>query len=111
MSIHTTVLAGATPVLTAAVTADDDATVVANDGLRLCGYSLVESNSSAAVFSGKIVNGATGAAAGEVVHFEGIALSSETVWFGDAGIACPLGISIDWLTGEFDITVYYKIVI
>lgn len=94
--------------LRADVTADVDAAVAANGTLRLMGYSVRENKATAAVAAFSIVNGATGAAAGKVVYVEKVADSSETQWFGPDGIACPLGISIDFESGEFDIAIYYK---
>lgn len=96
----------ATPTLHADVTSDVDAMIAADGALRLMGYSVRENKGTAAVCAFSIVNGATGAAAGKVVFVEKVADSSETQWFGPEGIACPLGISIDWEAGEFDIVLY-----
>lgn len=90
------------------ITADVDAAVAASNPLRLMGYSVRENKSVAAVYAGRIVNGATGAATGTIVFLEGAADTSDTVWFGDDGIACPLGLSIDWIAGEFDVALFYK---
>lgn len=95
--------------LNAAVTADVDAAVAADKGLVLLGYSIRESAGSAAVATAYIVNGATGAAAGKVVYVELAANASETVWFGEQGIACPLGLSIDHVAGTLDVALYYKV--
>jgi hypothetical protein len=93
--------------LNASVAADVDAAVAASAGLRLMGFSATESHATAAVTTFKIVNGATGAAAGKVIHVELAANTSETKWFGPNGIACPLGISIDWVAGLVDVTLHY----
>ena len=90
-----------------AVTADVNATVAASPGLRLMGYSVNESKGVAAVAAFSIVNGATGAAVGKIVHVELAADKSETVSFAPNGIACPLGLSIDWIAGEVDIVLHY----
>ncbi len=97
--------------LNAAVVADVDAAVAADPNLILLGYSVRESKSAEAVATIVIVNGATGAAAGKLVHIELAASTSETVWLGDRGIHCPLGLSIDWITGEVDISLYYKVLV
>lgn len=110
MSIHDQVLGGALSVTNAAVAADDNATVAANAGLRLLGFSAAESAGTPAVAEAKIVNGATGAAAGKVVDIGLVASDSKQAWFGPGGIACPLGISIDHVAGTLDITVHYIIV-
>lgn len=101
---------GALTVYNANVAADDDATVAADAGLRLLGVSISESAGTPAVCEGKVVNGATGTAAGKVVTFSLAASTSITQWFGPGGIACPLGISIDREAGTFDIAVHYIIV-
>lgn len=95
--------------LNAAVGADVDAAVAANEGLVLYGYSVRESDGTPAVAAANIVNGATGAAAGKVVYIELAANASETVWFGERGIECPLGLSVDWIVGTIDILLYYKL--
>jgi hypothetical protein len=110
MSIHTAVLGAASYVTAQAVVADNDATIAANTGLRLIGFSVAESAGTPAVCEGKVVNGATGAAAGKVVNFSLAASGSIGTWFGPEGIACPLGISIDRVAGTFDITVFYKVI-
>lgn len=97
----------ASPDANAAVTADVDAAVAASAGLRLVGWSIRESKSSAAVATGRITNGATGASGTVVANIELAADTSQTFWLGSGGIACPNGISVDWIAGEFDITLYY----
>lgn len=93
--------------LNAAVVADVDAAVAANDKLFLYGYSAKEGAGTPAIASFSIVNGATGAAAGKVVHVALLASTSETVIF-ERPIACPLGISVDWIAGDIDIILYHK---
>ena len=108
MTIGLQVLSAASVDVNAAVTADVDAAVAAATGLRLMGYSVRESKSAAAVATAAIVNGATGAGGTSVVHIELAANSSETVFFGDYGIDCSSGISVDWIAGEVDINLFYK---
>ena len=93
--------------LNLAIGADVDAAVAAVAGLRLLGYSVRESHGTAAIATLSIVNGATGAAAGKIVFIELAANKSETVWFGPQGIACPLGLSVDWVAGLADLTLHY----
>lgn len=90
----------------AAVGADQDAVFPASPNLRLFGWSVREVG--AAVATGKIKNAATGAAAAATAVGEiGLAAAGEKdVWLGPNGILCENGISIDWLTGSFDIEIY-----
>ena len=101
-------LAGALVDVNTGVGADVDAAVAAAPGLRLCGFSAKETAAAAATFV--IVNGATGAAGTPVVNVNLAASASQTVWFGDGGISCANGISIDWLTGAVNIALFYKVV-
>lgn len=91
----------------AALVADADAAVAASTNLRLLGYSCKESAAGAAVATFRIMHGATVAGGTEVATQELAANASETVWFGDDGIACANGISIDWIAGTVDVTLYY----
>jgi len=91
------------------VAADVNAAVAAVSELRLMGYSAKETAVIPAAASARIVHGATGAAGTAVVNINLTASESKTVWFGPSGIAMPNGISIDWITGQLDIDVYYKI--
>lgn len=109
MSIHDAVLQPAAATATLAIAADDDATIAATTGLRLVGYSVKETAGTPAVAEGFIVNGATGAAAGKVACIGLAASTSHTVDLG-AGIACPLGLSIDHISGTFDVVLYTIVV-
>jgi hypothetical protein len=93
----------------AGITADVDAVVAANAGLRLMGWSARESAGSPAVAAAKIVNGATGAAAGKVANIGLAASTSRGEWYGPEGIPCPLGLSIDHIAGTLDIILYYRV--
>jgi len=95
--------------INAAVTANVNAAVAAATGLRLIGYSARDGASAAA--KADIVNGSTGAAAGKVWRINVASGGSDHEWFGPDGIPCPLGISIDFLAGDLDIILHYKIVI
>lgn len=95
--------------INAAVTADVDAAVAAATGLILMGWSVRESAGTPAIANGKLVNGATGSAAGKVGEIGLVASDSKTVWLGPNGIPCPLGISIDHLAGQFDIVLFYRV--
>lgn len=92
--------------LNAAVSADVDAAVAAATGLRLMGYTVRET--AAAVASAKIVNGATGAAAGKVAEIGLVASGGQAIWFGPLGIPCPLGISINRIAGTMGVVIYYR---
>ena len=68
----------------AAVAADVDAAVAADANLVLMGYTYAETTGSPASGGG-------------------------SMWFGDRGIPCPLGISVDFVTGTINLTIYYKV--
>ena len=93
----------------AAVADDVDAAVAANANLVLMGYTYAETTGSPAIYEFMIVNGATGDAAGKVASEGGPASGGGGMWFGDRGIPCPLGISVDFVTGTINLTIYYKI--
>ena len=73
----------------------------------MMGWSARESHGTAAIATFVIVNGATGAAAGKVAYVELAANTSTSEWYGPNGIACPLGISIDWIAGLVDVVLHY----
>ena len=87
----------------AAVAADVDEAVGADSNLVLLGYTYAETTGTPAVFEFMIVNGATGAAAGKVASAGG------RVSGGERGIPCPLGISVDFVVGTINLTIYYKV--
>lgn len=93
----------------AAVTADVDAAVAAAANLRLMGFNVRETKSTAAVCTGKVIHGATGATNAPLAAFELAADTSQTFWFGPQGIACASGLSVDHIAGEFDIILYYLV--
>lgn len=92
----------------AAVAADVEPAVAAATGLRLIGYTCRESAGTPAVAAFNIVNGAT-VSGGTVVAVQELAANgSDKVFFGDAGIDCSSGISIDIVAGTVDVCLYYK---
>lgn len=91
----------------AAVGADVDAAVAAGPSLRLLGLAWAETAGTPAVSSFNVVHGATGAGGTLLVPVATAASGSGALWFGDAGIACPNGLSIDWVAGEIDIVLFY----
>ncbi|MGZ5029032.1 MAG: hypothetical protein ACXWAT_10150 [Methylobacter sp.] len=93
-----------------AIVADVNAAVAAQAGLRLMGYSAKESAGTPAAATFAIKHGATVAGGTDVVYQNFAASGSTLQWFGDSGIACPNGISLDWLTGQVDVAIFYKIV-
>lgn len=93
----------------AALVADVDAAVAAATGLVLMGYSCKESAGAAAAATFRVMHGATVAGGTEVVTQELAANGSDKTWFGPDGIACPNGISIDWIAGTVDVNLYYKV--
>jgi len=95
----------------ATVAADVNAAVAAQAGLRLVGYSSKETAGIPAAATFRIIHGATGATNAPVVNVNHAASTSNTQWFGPDGIACPNGLSIDWLTGQVDVELFYKVVV
>jgi hypothetical protein len=100
----------ATAISTAAIVADSNAVVAATPGLRLMGYSSKESAGVPASATFRIINGATGATNSPVVNVNHALSSSTNAWYGPDGISTPAGLSIDWLTGQVDVVLYYKVV-
>ena len=94
-----------------AIVADVDAAVVAAAGLRLVGFAARESAAVAATATFIIVHGATGAGGTQVVPVELISNESTSAWFGPEGIACPNGISIDWIVGTVDVDLFFKVLV
>lgn len=99
----------ASHIASAAVTADVNALVAADKGLVLYGFSAHESAGVAAAAHFHIMHGATAAGGTQVVSVRLAASADQIAWFGDRGLACPNGISIDMVAGEIDIVVYYKV--
>lgn len=92
------------------ITADVDAAVAAATGLRLMGFCAREMAGTPAAAKAKIVHGATGAGGTVLVPITLAASQTLVVWFGDSGIACANGLSIDWVSGALDLELYYKTV-
>lgn len=107
----TGIMVGASVDVNAAVAADVDAAVAAAAGLRLVGFAARESAATAAAATFIIVHGATGAGGTAVVPVELAGDQSTREWFGPDGIACPNGISIDWVAGTADIHLFFKVVV
>lgn len=93
------------------ISADVEPAIAAATGLRLIGYSCRESAGTPAVAAFNLVHGATVAGGSNVIAVELAANASETVFFGDAGIDCANGISIDVVAGTVDVNVIYKVVL
>lgn len=108
--LGTGIMVAASVDVNSAIVADVDAAVAAQAGLRLVGFACRESAATAAVATFIIVHGATGAAGTAVVPVELAADGSTREWFGPDGIACPNGISIDWIAGTVDVHLFYKVV-
>lgn len=102
-------MTGASVYTSASVVADVNAAVAAQGGLRLVGYSIQESAGTPAAAACKIVHGATVGGGTNVAFVKLAASGSTTVSFGPAGIACPNGISFDWVSGQVDVALYYVV--
>lgn len=93
----------------AGVVADVLLAVAAQAGLRLVGFSCRESAATAAAATFRILHGDL-ATSPEIVPVELKADESRADWFGDSGISCPNGITIDWIAGTVDINLFFKVV-
>jgi hypothetical protein len=97
----------ATAVTNLAVGADVDGVILPAAGgpnIRLMGWR-ARAGAGAATFN--IKNGATGATGTVIAPVALLANEDDGEWFGPMGIDANLGISIDWLTGAPDITIYW----
>ena len=92
------------------VTADVTPAVVGTPGLVLMGFACRESASSAAVATFRIMRGNTVAGGRVLIPVELNANESTGDWFGPDGIEATDGITIDFIAGEFDLTLFYRIV-
>lgn len=110
-SAGTNVNSAASSDVNMAVVADVDAAVAAAAGLRLIGFACKESAVTAAAATFNIVHGATAAGGTLVVPVELSANESTREWFGPDGIGVPNGLSIDWVAGQVDIVLFYKVVV
>lgn len=94
----------------ASVTGDQAAAVTAATGLRLFGYSVMEDAAAPAGAALRIMHGAT---VGGGVQVEVISLTageSTADYWGPDGVDCPNGISIDWISGSFKLSLKTKVV-
>ena len=85
----------------------DVAAVAAAVDLRLLGFSVKEDAGSSAAAEFIIRNG-TSTAGAAVVYVKLSANESCRDFFGEQGIACPLGIFVDRISGTTAISVYSK---
>lgn len=93
-----------------AVTADVEPAVSGTPGLVFMGFATRESGSVAAVATLRIMHGNTVADAAVLVPIELNANQSTSEWFGPDGIDVENGLVIDFIAGEFDITLFYRVV-
>jgi streptogramin lyase len=93
-----------------AIVADVNAAVAAAPGLRIVGYSAKESAGVPAATTVVIKKGPTAAGGTDLIYINLALSTASTVWFGDGGIDAATGISIDWLTGQMDLSIFYKVV-
>jgi len=106
----TGIMVAASADVNSAVAADVNAAVAAAAGLRLVGFACRESAAVAAVATFQIIHGATAAGGTVIIPVELGADGSAREWFGPEGIACPNGLSIDWIAGTTDVVLFYKAV-
>lgn len=92
---------------TAVATGTADAQgVAAATGLRLLGYSVRESAGTPAVAAVTLRNGEADTAA--IIAVDELAANEgKQRWFGPNGVACPLGIFVERVSGESEIVIYH----
>lgn len=94
----------------ASITADQNAAVGAAAGLRLYGYSVMEDAAVPASASLRIMHGITVGAGSQVEVISLTAGESTADYWGPEGIAVPSGVSIDWISGSFKMSLKTKVV-
>lgn len=94
----------------ASVTSDQDAAVAAAAGLRLFGFSAMEDAATPASAAFRIMHGATVAGGTAVELVTLMAGESTADYWGPEGVAVASGISIDWISGSFKLSLKTKVV-
>jgi hypothetical protein len=91
------------------ITSDQLAAVAAAANLRFLGYSVMEDVGASASF--RIMHGATvgGGVQAEVVSLTAGESTADS-WPSDDAIAIPNGLSIDWISGSFKLSLKTKVV-
>lgn len=92
-----------------AITADQEATIAAVQGLKLMGFACRESAGTPAVATFRIMNGATVAAGSVLAPVELSANESRGDWYGPDGVDASNGLTIDVIAGTVDVTLFYKL--
>lgn len=92
----------------ASVTADQNAVVPADPGLRLFGYSVMEDAGSSASF--RIMEGPTAAGGTQVEPVSIVANESTADYWGPEGVLVAGGVSVDWISGSFKLSLKTKVV-
>ena len=90
------------------ITSDQNAAIAAATGLRLYGYSAMEDAAGTASF--RIMHGATVGAGSQVETVSLAANESTADYWGPEGIAVASGVSIDWISGSFKLSLKSKVV-
>lgn len=92
------------------ITADQDAVKAATTGLRFGGFSVMEDAGAPASF--RIVHGITGAAGtlGELISLNANESTGDSEIGGSAGVDYATGLSIDWVSGSFKLSIKTKVV-
>jgi len=88
-----------------AVGADVTPALPADPHLKLTGYSC---SSITTVGSFRLTHGANGEGDPIITQVELEVDGSKSQWFGECGISCPDGVSIDRIVGTPNIFLYYK---
>lgn len=107
---------GAAPVTASAVnagasiTSDINGAFPATPGLRLFGYSAAEDAAVPAQASFRIMHGATVAGGVQVEPVTLSALESTSDYWGPEGVDVSNGISVDWISGSFKLSLKTKVV-
>lgn len=90
------------------ITGDQNAAIAAVAGLRLYGFSVMEDAGATASF--RIMHGATVGAGVQVEPVSLTANESTSDYWGPEGIAVASGVSIDWVSGSFKLSLKSKVV-
>ncbi len=92
-----------------AVAADVVQAVPPAPGLVLMGFAARESDGTPAVATFRIMHGPTVGDGVMLLPIELTGNQSTSDWFGPDGIETPRGLTIDWIAGTVDITLFYRV--
>ena len=88
-----------------AIGADVEPALAGAKNRRLAGFAIRESAAAAAV--GRLLHGATVTAGRQFYAATYAASARDSMWFGEKGLGIPNGVSVDWVSGAFDLTLVW----